>query len=144
MFQCVSWYALVSFSHTTALGPTQPLIEWVPRIFLGVKSGQHIRLTTSPPSVSQLTRKCGSLGISQPHKPPQTVIEKAFFTFTSISEDPAACIFGVYEYNRNIYHHENHNYHHLIYRHCKVLFCPRYIILCYSSISNMFQMMNCI
>jgi hypothetical protein len=42
-------------------------------MFLGVKCGRCIGLTSLPPSVSRLSRQCGILNISQPYRPPQPV-----------------------------------------------------------------------
>jgi hypothetical protein len=52
-------------SRTMALVSTQPLAEMSTRHLLGLKASWHVRLTTSPSSMSGFFRKWWSLDVSQ-------------------------------------------------------------------------------
>jgi hypothetical protein len=72
-------------SRIMALGSTRPLREMSTRHLPGVKDYQHIMLTTLPPSVNRLYRKCVSVDVSQLYGRPRPItgIALAYLYLTS-------------------------------------------------------------
>jgi hypothetical protein len=72
-----------------ALGLTQPLTEVSTRkCFWEVKRGRRVRLTTSPPSVSRVTRKFEiPFEGSQPYRLPRPVTEIDFIVTLVYNEN---------------------------------------------------------
>jgi hypothetical protein len=71
-------------TRTMALESTQPLTEMSPRIFLGVKSGRRIGLTTLPPTVSRMSENVGAPTSRNPKSLHGLYRDKFTFTYATV------------------------------------------------------------
>jgi hypothetical protein len=92
------WFRFLMKSLDFSIGPG--IHSASDRNFLGVKGGWCVKLTTSVPSMSWLTIKCGNINVSQPYGPPRPVA-RVSFTFLKVGGlDARSDDFALYKHYR--------------------------------------------